>query len=320
MGLEAEIHHLVPQVGIPDFQHHLIPMAPIPVAPVIIALHLAADHGGADGVVVIFRLLKGPDDMSVSQNREGVAPLLDLIQVMRDKYHRPVTLPHPVHQVVNDVAALLGQGGGGLVHHQHLRLLHPHLGYLYQLTVLHIKGVRPGPGVDVGCTNVVQRLLRRPHHSRTVDKSPAAPILFAEGGKAVCLTQEHILCHRDLGHSACLLDDHTHSPGGCPLHGTGLPGLSLVEHLTGVRRLHPGKDRRHGGFPRPVLPDQAPDLAPLYQQVHSVQRYHGAKHLRDAPAFQNDFMPRRLFHARTPLLKKQSLLLYSFKSFVFFNI
>ena len=151
-------------------QQHVLPPGGFAVRPVVIALHLPADHAGLDGVVIIVLSGEMGDDPSVPQHGQRIADLLDLVQVMGDEDDGLALRLQAVHQPVQQLAALLGEGRGGLVHHQDLRLLHHHLGDLHQLALLQVQHGGGHPGLDVVGVDHVQGLPGLPLHGAAADQ------------------------------------------------------------------------------------------------------------------------------------------------------
>ena len=108
-----------------------------------------AHHGGDQGVVGPVLNVPGLDKLAVPNDGHPVAELEELLQLVRNKEdaHTPgLQLPAGGHQLLD---LLLSQGGGRLVHDDHLRVNQHRFGDLNHLLDAHAKGARGLPGIDV---------------------------------------------------------------------------------------------------------------------------------------------------------------------------
>ena len=262
-------------------QHRLLPGGFV-VAAVVVALHLAADHAGFDGVIVILRLREVANDIAVSQNGQGIADGFDLVQVVGNEDDRLALSLQLVHQPVEQLAPLLGKRRGGFVHHQDLRLFHHDLGDLNQLALLEVEGSRHVAGLDVLRPDHIQRLASLLLHRPLADQPQPVPELAR-------LSQEQVFRYGDARDGARLLYDHAHAALQRVDHGSGLPWLAVERHIASVRPLHACDDRGQRGLARAVLADQPPYLAGINVDIHRFQRYSRAEALVHAPDGQDGF-------------------------------
>ena len=218
--------------------------------------HLSAQHRPGQQVRGGGRGLHRGDHPAVAQNGDLVGSLERLVEAVADEHDAPAGLSD---QLAEDVEQGLGLGDGehrgGLVEDHHLGLAAQALDDLHPLALPDGEVGHPGVGIDLEPVKLADAL-HLGH--RAVAVHPAA---LAEGD---------VLPHRHRPDEAEVLVNHADAASGCG--GRVGDGRRLAPHrdLPGVGGDHPGRDLHQGGLARPVLAQQAPDLAGLYGQVDPV--------------------------------------------------
>ena len=173
------------------------------------------------------------------------------------------------HQLVQDLAAALRKGGGGLIDHEHLGIVRHGLGDLDQLALLHVVQTGGLARVDVGHADLPQGFVGRVDH-----------LLFADDGadpELVVIAQKDVFGDGDVGDRSHLLHDDADARVDGFQRRFGLPRFAFVKDLTAGRLLDACNDGGDGGFARAVLPDQAANLAPFDLHVDMIQGYSHTK-------------------------------------------
>ena len=118
-------------------------------AAIVIVANFPADH-------LLYQLvhggvlqLGGADVPAVPEHGHPVADAVDLLHAVGDVEDAHVALEQLVHHAEELLNFVGGQGGGGLVHDEHLGVVGDRLGDLHDLPFAHAQVEHQGVGVDV---------------------------------------------------------------------------------------------------------------------------------------------------------------------------
>ena len=233
--LNAEIAHIAVFRGdVPYIQHHLVAGGAVEIRPVVAALELPAHHQRPHVVHPDGLALQVADHDAVAQAGDFVAHPLELLQVVGNEDHALLRSPHLVDELIDELASLLRQGGGGLVDHQDLRIQVHGSGDFHDFSVLEVQLAHRRVGADVSGTDLLKDLGCLGVHLLNIQKSPLAEHLI--------VAHEDVGRHIHLHQGAGLLNNHGHARLLRLDHIVGCVGGSCPEHLAAGGRLHAGKN------------------------------------------------------------------------------
>ena len=277
-----------------ELEGHLRQVGGVVILAVVGVADLAADHHEADLLLraggVHLRAVEVADDLAVAQNGEVGALLQDLVHVVGDEDDALAVVLELVDELIEELAALQGEGGGGLVHDEDLRLVGHAAHDLDELAVLKAVFVDAVGGLDMAQAEAVQKLLRGLVDLAHVEKAVCH-------GKFVEAPGEDIFRHGAVGDGVGLLEHHADAVQLGVHHAGGVPGLTLIEHFAAGRLLHTGDNGCDGGFAAAVLTDETADLTAVEADIHITERPGRSEILDHVP----DLDDRFLLHTRPPL-------------------
>ena len=229
------------------------------------------------------RRLEARRDLAVLEDRHPVGEPRHLAHAVGDVDDRRAAGLDPVDGAEQELAFLLVERRGRLVHHHHLGVERDRLGDLDHLLAGDVEVRHQRVGVDADVEEV-EHAARLGAHSGGVDDA-AARRLAAE---------EDVLRHRSLGQQRELLVDHRDAdPERLHRVGEG-PRLAAEAHLAGVGPKDPGEDLDQRRLAGAVLADERMRLAGAAIEADVAQRVHAAERLRDVRHLDD----RRGAHAR----------------------
>ena len=177
-----------------------------------VGVELAADHhrdeatggrvGGGHRV----------DPAPVLEDGDAVGDGEDLAQPVRDVEDGDALLAQPAHQRQQRLGLVVGQRGGGLVHHDDAGVERAGLDDLDHLLLRHRERAHQRAGPERPLPQLVEQPLRVGVHAAAVDDAEPAGLA----------ADPHVLGHRALGQEVELLvdDRHARRPGPGPGGGT----------------------------------------------------------------------------------------------------
>ncbi|CAI7638077.1 unnamed protein product, partial [Penicillium discolor] len=232
-------------------------------------------------------LVRG-NEGAVLEDRDPVAEVEDLLQPVRDVDDGDPSGREPADDRVQQLHLAVAEGGGRLVHRDHLRVERQRLHDLDDLLLGHRQRAHPGLRIDEGDAEIAQQLPGTHVHGPDVDE-PRAPRLPAE---------IDVLRDRALREQGELLE-HRDDAG---VHR--LPRVHVAHFRAAVRdrplvgRLHARDDLHEGGLARAVLADEAVHLPGPHVEVDALQHLHAEERLAD-PGHPQHRLRRRRGHAGT---------------------
>ena len=225
------------------------------------AFQRAADHGGDQLVHVGVLGILGHDQVAVTQHRDLVADLKDLIHLMRDIDQRDaLRFQHP-HHFEELVDLLHGQGGGGLVQNDDLRVVGDGFRDLAHLT-LGNRHIPHGLGQVHGHTEFAEQLGGLFLHSSLVNNA---------GGIDRIAAKEQVIDDVAFQALVQLLVDH----GNAVFQGIFGPGkadlLAVEEDLAFVLLVGAKQALHHRGLTGAVFAHKSHDSSALDVEVDMVK-------------------------------------------------
>lgn len=227
----------------------------------VLVPQLAADHQLGDAVLVDLGELALGHQLAIPEHIVAVADLKQLGHLVGDVDKADPLLPQLAHDGEEVLNLMGGQGGGGLIHDDELRLEEQGLGDLHQLHLSGVELAHLGLQVDV-----------HPHALQHLGALGLHLVLFQQAKAANLIAQVHVLKHLQVAAQVQLLVDEADP---VPVGHLGV----VHDHLLPVQEDLPGGGlvaaRQHihqGGLAGPVLPQQAQHRPRLYGDGHVVHR------------------------------------------------
>ena len=271
-------------------QQHLFAAAPVKIRAVIVPLELPADHQRPHPLDGHVFPVQGINDQAVPQHRDGIAPLHQLIQIVRDEQHRLVFLVHPLDQCIDQLPALGCQCGGGLVNDQDLGLIHHGPGDLHDFPVLKIQLFNVHPALDLRNADIFQDTVRF-RIDRVPVQEAALCILLQPSGKDIGGDIQS-------GEGGCLLNDHSDTVILGLHHALDLVFFTVKLQFTAVHLQSSRNDGAKCRFSGTVFANEAANFALPNLHIHIDQCACGAKGFTHLVCSQDQFS----FHYAPPFL------------------
>ena len=207
------------------------------------------------------------------QHRDPVGDLEHVAEVVRDHQDGRAAAGQLLDQAEHELGLGDAERGGGLVHDDHLSLLHDGLSHGHRLALpAGQRADHLADRLDRGDPQVGQGLLGGQFHVDLVQQ--AQPDLF--------MAEHHV------GHDVQVVGQGQVLVDGRDAKGRGVPGavqvdlVALPEDLAGARLPDPRDGLDQGRLARPVVPDQRGDLAGRDVEADVSERLHRAEVLPDA--------------------------------------
>ena len=225
-----------------------------------LVIQATANHRSDQRIIVPILGITGLDELAVADNRNAVAQFKQLFELMRyehDADAAALQFTAGLEQLLN---FLLAEGGGRLVHDDHLGIDQNRLGDLDHLLDAHTEGAGRLARVNIlaqGSHDFLGLLV----HGGVVEQAALLDPLVDENvvGNA----------HQRLNIQLLVYAGDTSGRG--LIRVLELLELSFDVDLAFIRLMYAGQHLDQRGLTRAVLTDQAKDLTRLDVQVHVVQ-------------------------------------------------
>ena len=238
----------------------------------VLLVQLAANHHFDQAIFVDIADRVFADPFAIAQYGDPVADLEDFLQPMRDVDDAATIGTQLFNHPEQGAGFGIGQGIGGLVHDDDVRLERQRLGDFHHLLGADAEITDPGLGRLTDLQPIQQYL--------GVGVEPG-PVDFAEGIDRLA-TEKNVLGNGQLVQQVQFLMNDADTGLLRVARTLETAGLATITDLAGIRLIDTGQYLHHGGFTGAILAHQRHHLARIHVEPGLIQRLDAGKGLVDA--------------------------------------